>query len=57
VDLNVTLTGGVYGPLTKSLDFDEVLMLVALSQEYPALAEWQDEALFRLPQASRERRQ
>jgi hypothetical protein len=46
-----------YGPLTKSIDVDEALMLVALTCEFESVAAWQDEALFRLPQASRQRRQ
>jgi hypothetical protein len=48
---------GPYGPLTKSIDVDEALMLIELAREYPIVADWQDEALFRLPQASRKRRQ
>lgn len=48
---------GTYGPLTKSIDVDEVLMLIQLSQEMPSVAAWQEEALYRLPQASRQRRQ
>ena len=47
---------GKYAPLTKSLDIDESLMLVELSRQYTDVAEWQEEALFRLPQASRARR-
>jgi hypothetical protein len=46
-----------YGPLTKSIDIDEALMLIDLTREYESVAAWQDEALFRLPQASRQRRQ
>lgn len=46
-----------YGPLTKSIDVDEALMLIDLTREYESVAAWQDEALFRLPQASRQRRQ
>jgi hypothetical protein len=46
-----------YGPLTKSIDVDEALMLIDLTREYGDVAAWQDEALFRLPQASRKRRQ
>jgi len=46
-----------YGPLTKSIDIDEALMLIDLAREYESVAAWQDEALFRLPQASRKRRQ
>jgi hypothetical protein len=46
-----------YGPLTKSIDVDEALMLIDLTREYQIVAAWQDEALFRLPQASRRRRQ
>jgi hypothetical protein len=45
------------GPLTKSIDVDEALMLIDLAREYESVAAWQDEALFRLPQASRRRRQ
>jgi hypothetical protein len=48
---------GKYSPLTKSIDVDEVLMLIQLSQEMPTVAAWQEEALYRLPQASRQRRQ
>lgn len=48
---------GLYGPLTKSIDIDETLMLVELTREYSRPTDWQDEALFRLPQASRKRRQ
>ena len=46
-----------YGPLTKSIDVDEALMLIDLTREYESVAAWQEEALFRLPQASRQRRQ
>jgi len=46
-----------YGPLTKSIDVDEALMLIDLTREVDSVAAWQDEALFRLPQASRRRRQ
>lgn len=46
-----------YGPLTKSVDIDEALMLIGLTREYESVAVWQEEALFRLPQASRTRRQ
>lgn len=46
-----------YGPLTKSVDIDEALMLINLTREYESVAAWQEEALFRLPQASRQRRQ
>ena len=46
-----------YGPLTKSIDVDEALMLIDLTREVEIVAAWQDEALFRLPQASRQRRQ
>ena len=48
---------GPYGPLTKSIDIDEALMLIDLTREYQSVAAWQDEALYRLPQASRQRRQ
>ena len=48
---------GPYGPLTKSIDVDEALMLLDLTREYESVATWQDEALYRLPQASRKRRQ
>jgi hypothetical protein len=48
---------GPYGPLTKSIDIDEALMLIDLTGEYESVAAWQDEALYRLPQASRKRRQ
>ena len=46
-----------YGPLTKSIDVDEALTLIDLTREFESVAAWQDEALFRLPQASRRRRQ
>lgn len=46
-----------YGPLTKSIDIDETLMLIDLTRQYSSVTAWQDEALFRLPQASRQRRQ
>jgi hypothetical protein len=46
-----------YGPLTKSVDIDEALMLIDLTRDYESVAAWQEEALFRLPQASRQRRQ
>ena len=48
---------GLYSPLTKSIDIAETLMLIELTRDYGRLADWQDEALFRLPQASRQRRQ
>jgi hypothetical protein len=48
---------GRYGPLTKSIDIGETLMLIELTGECNNVAVWQDEALFRLPQASRKRRQ
>ena len=48
---------GLYGPLTKSIDIDESLALIALANEYEQVDAWQEEALFRLPQASRSRRQ
>jgi hypothetical protein len=50
-------TPGPYGPLTKSIDIDEALMLVSLTRECDSVSAWQDEALYRLPQASRQRRQ
>lgn len=46
-----------YPPLTKSIDVDEAMMLIRLSQELPEVAAWQEEALYRLPQPSRQRRQ
>lgn len=46
-----------YGPLTKSIDIDEALQLIDLTRELKSVAAWQDEALYRLPQASRQRRQ
>ena len=46
-----------YAPLTKSIDVDEAMMLIRLSQEMPDVAAWQEEALYRLPQPSRQRRQ
>lgn len=53
---NTNLSSG-YGPLTKSIDVDEALMLIQLGHEIPDVAAWQDEALYRLPQPSRQRRQ
>jgi hypothetical protein len=50
-------TTGPYGPLTKSIDVDEALMLIELAREHSNVADWQDEALLCLPQASRQRRQ
>jgi len=55
--MNGEATPGDYGALTKSIDVDEALMLVNLAQEYESVSAWQDEALYRLPQASRRRRQ
>ena len=49
-------SGNQYGALTKSIDIDEALMLIELACEYDTVSSWQDEALFRLPQASRRRR-
>ena len=46
-----------YAPLTKSIDVAEAMMLIRLSQELPEVAAWQEEALYRLPQPSRQRRQ
>ena len=46
-----------FGPLTKSIDVDEALMLVQLSCQLPEILAWQEEALYRLPQPSRQRRQ
>lgn len=51
------IAGGPYGPLTKSIDVAEVLMLVDLTQETSTVDAWEEEALFRLPQPSRQRRQ
>jgi len=48
--------GAGYGPLTKSIDVDEALSLIQLSRELTDVSEWQEEALYRLPQASRQRR-
>lgn len=55
--MNEAVAGGPYGPLTKSIDVEEALMLVALTREYVSVAAWEDEALYRLPQPSRQRRQ
>lgn len=55
--LNQTPPGGRYGPLTKSIDIGESLMLIDLARGYESVAAWQQEALLRLPQASRQRRQ
>jgi hypothetical protein len=52
-----TTNNGQYGPLTKSIDIEESLALIALANEYEEVDAWQEEALFRLPQASRSRRQ
>jgi hypothetical protein len=46
-----------YGPLTKSIDVDEALTLIELTREFDSVNAWQEEALYRLPQASRQRRQ
>ena len=46
-----------YASLTKSIDVDEAMMLIRLSQELPDVRAWQEEALYRLPQPSRQRRQ
>jgi hypothetical protein len=48
---------GPYGPLTKSIDVDEALMLIDLTRVLASVSEWQEEALHRLPQASRQRRE
>lgn len=50
-------TNGRYGPLTKSIDIDETLMLIDLTRRYDSVETWQQEAMFQLPQASRQRRQ
>lgn len=57
MDMTEEQTLGPYGPLTKSIDIDEALTLIDLTREYESVAGWQDEALYRLPQASRQRRQ
>ena len=57
MDMKQSNTTGPYGALTKSIDIDEALMLIDLTREYENVAAWQDEALYRLPQASRQRRQ
>jgi len=46
-----------YSPLTKSIDVDEALILIELSRQHRNVANWQDEVLYQLPQASRQRRQ
>ncbi len=56
-DAPIRRSAATYGPLTKSVNIDQTLMLIQLSREYESVAVWQDEALFRLPQASRVRRQ
>jgi hypothetical protein len=48
---------GPYGPITKSIDIDEALMLIGLTREYPDVQSWREEAMARLPQASHKRRQ
>ena len=55
--MNPSDAAGRYGPLTKSIDIDEALLLIDLTREVESVAAWQDEALYRLPQASRQRRQ
>jgi len=50
------LSNDHHGVLTKSIDVDEALMLVELARQYESVSAWQDEALFRLPQASARRR-
>jgi hypothetical protein len=55
--MNRSNNHNLYGPLTKSIDIDETLMLLELTREFNSVPGWQDEALFRLPQASRKRRQ
>lgn len=57
--MGVSATGepSRYGPLTKSINIDDTLMLIDLTTEFGSVAAWQDEALFRLPQGSRQRRQ
>ncbi|MBN1536875.1 MAG: hypothetical protein JW908_09105 [Anaerolineales bacterium] len=45
-----------YGTLTRSIDIDEAIMLITLSTEIKKVSEWQEEALYRLPQSSRNRR-
>lgn len=57
MDMNQPGTASTYGPLTKSIDIEEALTLISLTREFESVAAWQDEALFRLPQASRQRRQ
>ena len=57
MDMSHTTATGSYGALTKSIDIDEALMLIDLARGYESVAAWQDEALYRLPQASRQRRQ
>lgn len=46
-----------YGPLTKSINIDQTLMLIELTTDFDSVAAWREEALFRLPQGSRKRRQ
>jgi len=48
---------GPYGPLTKSIDIDEALMLIGLTREYPDVQSWREAAMACLPQASHKRRQ
>ncbi len=55
--VTATAVVGRYGPLTKSIDIDEALTLVALTREYPGVAAWRQEARMRLSQASLKRRQ
>lgn len=57
MDMNQPDPVSTYGPLTKTVDIDEALMLISLTREFESISAWQDEAMFRLPQASRKRRQ
>jgi len=46
-----------YGPLTKSIDIEQTCMLLSLAHELGSVSAFKAEALVRLPQTSRVRRQ
>jgi len=53
----MTSAPGPYGPLTKSIDIDEALVLIGLTREFPVVTDWRAQARVWLPQASLQRRQ
>jgi hypothetical protein len=55
--MNQVTMNGQYSPLTKSIDIDEMLMLIDLAHQHNSVDTWQQEAMLQLPQASRQRRQ